>query len=144
MSRHAIVMTLFAAFAIGLPLWGMQANERGGGNTHLCVGECYETWRDTTGGIVQIAKAAAAEAAAASPEELGQKAYMGCVACHGAGGEGGIGPQLAGTPADDTRNALLQYRAGETRGAQSSLMWSQAQALSDQDIENLTAFINTL
>ena len=35
---------------------------------------------------------------------------------------------------------LKAYRAGETRGAQSALMWSQAGQLTDQEIELLSKF----
>ena len=52
-------------------------------------------------------------------------------------GGGGIGPALAGREIDDM---LKAYRAGETRGAQSALMWSQASQLSDQEIDLLSKF----
>ncbi len=144
MSRSSITICLFAIFAFGLPLWAMQANERGGGNIHSCTGECYQQWLDETGGVVQVALEKAAAKAEASPAELGQMAYAGCIACHGGNGEGGIGPKLAGTTSDAFQSALVQYRAGETRGGQSALMWSQAAELSDNDIDNLAAYILTL
>ena len=144
MRGNTIVLMLFFAFALGLPLYGMQTNEYGGGNTHQCIGECYEQWKQETGGVVNIAQAQAQARAEASPEELGRQAYNGCVACHGAAGEGGVGPQLAGQDAAQIATALLQYKNGETRGAQSSLMWSQSAALSDSDIDNLAAFIESL
>lgn len=143
MSAHSIAMTIFGILAVGFPLWAMQANEHGGGNTHLCVGECYDEWKNTTGGIVEVARATAAAKAEASPAELGKAAYVGCVACHGAAGEGGVGPQLAGSPAAQIEAALKLYREGGTRGPQSSLMWSQAKELSDSDISNLAAYIET-
>ena len=143
MTKHSVLMLLFGVFAVGLPLFGMQNNEYDGGNTHSCINECYEQWKDATGGIVAIAQAQAAERASASPEELGKTAYNGCIACHGANGEGGVGPQLAGVAADTITSALKQYRNGETRGAQSSLMWSQSKELSDADIDNLSAYIAT-
>lgn len=144
MSKNSLLMLAFGLFALGLPLYGMKANDVGGGNTHSCVGECYDQWRGETGGVVAIAAAAAAAKAEASPEELGAKGYVGCVACHGAGGEGGVGPKLAGTSVDMIVESLTQYRAGETRGPQSVLMWSQAKELSDADIDNLAAYIKTL
>lgn len=52
-------------------------------------------------------------------------------------GQGGIGPALAG---NDIADMLKAYRAGETRGAQSALMWSQAGQLTDQEIELLSKF----
>lgn len=39
---------------------------------------------------------------------------------------------------------LTRYKAGETLGSQSALMWSQAAQLREKDIENLAAYIATL
>jgi cytochrome c553 len=39
---------------------------------------------------------------------------------------------------------LTQYKNGETRGAQSALMWGQAAALSADDMANIGAFVETL
>lgn len=141
MSSNTISLVLFACFAFGLPLWAMQSNQFDGRDNHECSGECYDLWKEQTGGVLALAEAKAAAKAAASPAELGKIAYAGCIACHGAQGEGGIGPKLAGQPAADTTGKLLQYKAGETRGAQSALMWSQAAQLSAADIDNLAAFI---
>jgi len=144
MLRHSLHILLFTLFAFGLPIWAMQNNDWDSGNTHQCIGECYQQWLDATGGVVAIASSKAAAKAAASPSELGQTAYAGCIACHGANGEGGVGPQLSGASADTIQSALMQYRAGETRGAQSALMWSQAGELSDKDIQNLAAYIQSI
>lgn len=94
--------------------------------------------------MVALAAAQAEARASASPEELGKQAYLGCVACHGAGGEGGVGPAVVGQSATDIAQKLVQYRNGETRGSQSALMWSQAAQLSQADIDNLAAYIGTL
>jgi|SaaInlStandDraft_1057018.scaffolds.fasta_scaffold04840_7 cytochrome c553 len=144
MPRYAIVVTLFALFAFGLPLWGMQNNKYTSEDNHGCSGECYEAWVAQTGGVVALETASAQARAEASPEKLGEQAYTGCIACHGAKGEGGIGPMLAGQSATEIASKLLQYKAGETRGKQSSLMWSQAGLLSDQDIDNIGAFVESL
>lgn len=144
MPNYAIAVTLFGIFAFGLPLWGMQGNKHSPTNTHACYGDCYESWKSETGGVVALQVAAATARAEASPEELGQQAYAGCVACHGANGEGGVGPQLAGQSAADIADKLLRYKAGETLGSQSSLMWSQAAMLGEQDIDNIAAFVETL
>lgn len=144
MSLENIGIILFTCFALGLPLVAMQQNSYERLSVHGCVGECYDEWKASTGGIVAVAQAQAEAKAAASPVELGKQAYVGCVACHGARGEGGVGPALSGQGVDDLTAALLQYRNGETRGGQSSLMWSQAAELSDDDIENLAAYIETL
>ena len=131
MPRYSIALVLFALFAVGLPLYGMQQNtQHSPRDVHGCTGDCYEAWHAETGGVLQIAAAKAEAAANASPAEIGQTAYAGCIACHGASGEGGIGPQLAGQSAADIAGKLNRYKAGETVGSQSALMWSQAQMLS--------------
>lgn len=144
MPRYAIVISLFALFAFGLPLWGMQNNKYTSEDNHGCSGECYEAWVAQTGGVVALETASAQARAEASPEKLGEQSYIGSVACHGAKGEGGIGPMLAGQTATEIASKLLKYKAGETRGKQSSLMWSQAGLLSDLDIDNIGAFVESL
>lgn len=81
------------------------------------------------------------DAAGAHP---GQAKYTTCVACHGADGGGGIGPQLQGRDADYISGRLVAYKNGEQVGDQSALMWGQAAALSDQDIDDLAGYIETL
>ncbi len=144
MSSTNIAIALFALFAIGLPLWAMQNNQYDGVDNHGCSGDCYAEWRNETGGVVALEQARAAAKAEASPAELGKATYAGCVACHGAGGGGGVGPRLAGQSAAAIVDKLTRYKAGETLGAQSALMWSQAALLSETDIENLAAFVETL
>jgi cytochrome c553 len=144
MTKFSVAMTLFAGFAFGLPIWAMQANQYTVKDNHDCSGECYERWQAETGGLLAMASEQAEARAKASPAELGELAYAGCIACHGARGEGGIGPQLSGQPATDVAAKLLQYKNGETRGPQSALMWGQAAQLSPADIDNLAAYIETL
>ena len=144
MNATNVAIVLFALFAIGLPIWGMQTNQFDGRDTNGCSGECYEAWKAETGGVVAIAAAKAEAKAAASPAELGELAYVGCVACHGAGGEGGVGPQLAGQSGETIIDKLTRYKNGETIGGQSALMWSQAAMLSNDDIANLGAFVESL
>ncbi len=144
MTQTSITVAVFTAFALGLPLYGIQANDRSRDGVHSCTGDCYEQWKTDTGGVVQLEVAAAQARAEASPEELGRQAYTSCIACHGAGGEGGIGPMLAGQSATDIAAKLLKYKAGETIGNQSALMWSQAALLSESDIDNIAAYVETL
>lgn len=144
MNKTNLSIVLFACFAFGLPIWAMQNNAYERDSVHRCVGECFDQWQQETGGIVAMAKAQAAAKAEASPEELGKMGYAGCIACHGAQGEGGVGPQLAGQSAQDIAMKLTQYKNGETRGTQSNLMWSQSAQLSGSDIDNLAAYITTL
>lgn len=111
---------------------------------HACTGTCYEEYVAANGNILDQQRIAAAEAASASPAELGRPLYAGCQACHGAGGEGGVGPQLNGRDQAFVVSALSAYKNRETRGSQSALMWPSASALSAADIENLGAFIESL
>lgn len=113
-------------------------------SVHTCVGECYEAYVAANGNIVEQQRAAAEAAASASPAELGQIAYASCVACHGAAGQGGIGPNMAGRDSGFIGNALTAYKNRETRGAQSAMMWPTAAALSAADIKNLASYIETL
>ena len=106
-----------------------------------CVGECYEAYK------IEDAKRREAEAAmlaAASPADLGKKLYTACAACHGVNGEGGVGPKLQGQTNDAIVSMLTQYKNGETRGAQSALMWGQSAALSAEDMANIGAFVESL
>ena len=89
------------------------------------------------------APAAAQVALALAPADQGKQLYPVCAACHGGKGEGGIGPALAGQTSDAIASKLAAYKAGETIGAQSALMWGQAAGLSEEDIANLAAYIST-
>lgn len=111
---------------------------------HTCNGECYVAYVAANGNILDQQRLAAVAAAAASPAELGKTAYVGCAACHGAGGEGGIGPKLSGQDSSYISTALIAYKNRETRGPQSALMYASAGALSDADIANLAAFVESL
>ena len=105
------------------------------------MGEFYEAYK------LEDAKRREAEAAmlaSASPVDLGKKAYTACVACHGLNGQGGVGPKLQGQTKDAIVSMLTQYKNGETRGAQSVLMWGQSAALSNDDMANLGAFVESL
>ena len=87
--------------------------------------------------------APAAAQVALAPADKGKRLYPVCAACHGGKGEGGIGPALAGQTSDAIASKLAAYKAGETIGAQSALMWGQAAGLSEEDIANLAAYIST-
>lgn len=144
MSRESLLILLFTCFAIGLPLWAMQANKFEKDSVHGCTGDCYAEWERETGGLLAVAAAQAEAKANASPADLGKALYGGCIACHGSGGEGGVGPALAGQSADTIHAKLVQYKNGETRGPQSALMWGQAATLSDEDMKHIGAFVESL
>jgi len=74
----------------------------------------------------------------------GYRKYAACAACHGQQGGGGIGPALAGKGIDYISDRLIAYRAGETVGSQSNMMWAQAGGLTDMDINELAEYLDTL
>lgn len=67
-----------------------------------------------------------------------------CSACHGAEGQGGIGPALAGQTAEYITDKLEAYRLGEYLGEQSPLMWPNAANLSNEEIAEISIFVESL
>lgn len=143
MNIPTLNIILFTVFALGLSVWAIQHNGREQASVSACYGSCYTEWEESNGGVVAIAEAQAVAKAEASPAELGEGLYLGCVACHGPNGGGGVGPQLSGQSADVILGKLQRYGNGETLGPQSALMWSQAAQLSDNDMKNISAYIGT-
>lgn len=145
MNSNMIGLVFFVAVS-GVIWFSMNNNDpEWTGNKNVCVGECYAEWQaENGGGIAELEAEKQAALAAASPEALGEAYYGQCVACHGGGGEGGIGPQLAGQAAEDIVAKLTTYRAGEERGGQSAMMWPVAKPMTDDDINNLAAYVTSL
>ncbi|MFW6020864.1 MAG: c-type cytochrome [Guyparkeria sp.] len=76
--------------------------------------------------------------------ERGQALYSSCAICHGEKGEGGHlvnAPKLRGTSASQIASLLKVYRKGTEMGQYSYTMIPQAKHLSDEDINNLAAYI---
>ena len=74
----------------------------------------------------------------------GAKKATVCAACHGADFNTPISPdipRLAGQHEDYLARALLDYKSGARK---SPIMGAQAGALSEQDIEDLAAYISNL
>lgn len=117
---------------------------KGHPDNNKCIGQCYADYIAANGNIVEQERIRAEAAASMSPAELGKTAYVPCQACHGASGEGGVGPQLSGRDAAFVVEALATYKTNGTRGAQSALMWGVAAPLSETEIANLAAFIDSL
>lgn len=67
-----------------------------------------------------------------------------CSACHGNVAQGGIGPILAGQSATEIITKLNIYKNGGTIGGRSSMMWGTAKQLTDQDIEDIATYIESL
>ena len=102
---------------------------------HLDVNICIEG---------QECGAAAVIAQIDTKVSKGSKLYAGCIACHGAQGEGGIGPSFKGSKSDYIASSLNEYKNKIERGPQSALMYAQAAALSDSDIKELSKYIVSL
>jgi len=118
---------------------------KGGGYHHACIDECYEELKKNR----EIAKQKAIELAAyneangivVEAPDPGEKLWGGCMGCHGQNGEGGLGPKLSGQTFDYISGRLITYKGRGTVGKQSNMMWSQASALSDQDITAVSKYI---
>jgi len=81
--------------------------------------------------------------------EAGKAAARNCAACHGADFKTPIDPtypKLAGQHADYIAHALTAYkRGGEgANGRNNAIMGAQAKPLSDKDIQDIAAYIQSL
>lgn len=75
----------------------------------------------------------------------GQAKYATCVGCHGPEGQGqAMFPKVAGKDVDYLVEVMKQYRAGEEVGPNTAMMRPHAMNLSDEDIADLAAYMNTL
>jgi cytochrome c553 len=98
---------------------------------------------DQAAGGEAAAAAAAAEIAQADVER-GMALYTSCAICHGEQGEGGHlmdAPKLKGLPASQVASLLKVYRKGTEMGQYSYAMIPQATHLSDEDINDLAAYV---
>lgn len=82
--------------------------------------------------------------AAAQDAVSGKIKYMSCSGCHGAQGQGGVGPKLQGQKAEAIVKKLTAYKAKQQVGPQSASMWGIASGLSTADIANIAAYTATL
>ncbi|WP_414447765.1 cytochrome c [Burkholderia sp. 22PA0099] len=86
-------------------------------------------------------------AQAAGDPAQGRAKFTACVACHGANGNTTTSPgfpKIGGQNAAYVAAALHAYKAGQRTGGTAQMMQPMAQGLSDQDIDNLAAYIATL
>jgi cytochrome c553 len=89
-------------------------------------------------------------AAAQSPPDAlaaGREKYVQCASCHGADGRSTVMPQypkIAGQTAEYVVNALKAYRDGRRLGTYAAIMAAVAKPLSDADIANLAAYVESL
>jgi cytochrome c553 len=94
--------------------------------------------------LAAFAFAGTAAAAKAGNAAAGKQKAAACAACHGADGNktlDGTYPRLAGQYPDYLAKALREYRDGKRKNA---VMAGQAQALKDEDIEDLAAYYGSL
>ena len=82
--------------------------------------------------------------AVAQDAAQGKAKYATCVACHGAQGQGVVGPKLQGQKSEAIVKKLTAYKNKQQVGAQSQLMWGIAGGLTPADINNLAAYTATL
>ena len=105
-----------------------------------CTGECYREYVALNGTSVDQLRAQQALAAGDPFSDI-RSLWSGCAACHGPDGGGGVGPKLAGQTADYISGRLISYKNREKIGMNSTMMWGQAAALSDRQIEQLSLFV---
>lgn len=76
-------------------------------------------------------------------KELGEIRYNeSCVNCHGQAGKGASSyPKISGKPVSYTTEKLRAYREGIKQGPNSALMIMMAKPLTDEEIENLAAYL---
>ena len=92
------------------------------------------------------AKPAAAQGAA-DALAAGREKYVQCASCHGADGRSTVVPQypkIGGQTAEYVVNALKAYRDGRRLGTYAAMMAAVAKQLSDADIANLAAYVESL
>lgn len=113
-----------------------------------CYGECYEEYVRVNGTTVEQIQEQ--KAIAVAKEEAGivdvfadiRGLWAGCAACHGMQGQGqGMFPKLAGQSKDYISGRLISYKNREKISMNSTMMWGQAAALSDRQIDQISLFV---
>lgn len=80
----------------------------------------------------------------AADVDAGRAKFALCAPCHGGDGRSGALPEyprIAGQNAKYLVNALKAYKSGRRTGTYAALMAATAITLSDEDIENLAAYL---
>tara|TARA_B100000927_G_C16454348_1_gene465200 strand:- start:1258 stop:1704 length:447 start_codon:yes stop_codon:yes gene_type:complete len=113
---------------------------KGYSRTSSCYGECYEEYVRINGTVVEQLRAKQA-LAAGDPFSSIRGLWAGCAACHGAGGNGGVGPKLLGQAGSTIVDKLTTYKNNGEVGPMSSMMWGQAGNLSEAEIQMIGDFI---
>jgi len=98
---------------------------------------------------------AASSAALAGDVSLGKSLYTSCASCHGAKAQGqGMFPQLNNLSEEEFITSMGFYKSGDQEGLRAlgrglgegyyGIMAPSAASLSDRDIADLAAYINSL
>jgi cytochrome c553 len=115
------------------------------------------TWRATGKSLFHAVAIACTAASASAGTALAQPAsdalaagrekFVQCAACHGSDGRSTVVaqyPKIGGQSAPYVVNALKAYRDGRRQGTFAAIMAAVAKQLSDEDIESLAAYIESL
>lgn len=97
-------------------------------------------------GLAAVHHSARADAATQALAQ-GREKYVQCAACHGADGRQSVMPQypkIGGQTAEYLIIALKAYRDGRRQGSYAAIMTEVAKQLSDADIANLAAYVESL
>jgi cytochrome c553 len=97
--------------------------------------------------LLALLAAPIAAAAPPTPAELGRDKFVQCASCHGSDGRSTVVPQypkIGGQSAPYVVNALKAYRDGRRVGTFAAIMAEVAKPLSDADMENLAAYVESL
>ena len=137
MKGYIIAICLFMTGTIAMAYNNLEYK---GYSDASCYGECYEEYVALNGTVVEIERAKQLAAADDRFSDI-RSLWTGCAACHGAQGQGGIGPMLAGQSADDIISKLTTYKNNGTIGPQSAMMWAQAAQLTDGQIGTIGVFV---
>jgi cytochrome c553 len=106
-------------------------------------------WLGAAACAVAFGPGAKPAAAQSAPDALaaGREKYVQCASCHGADGRSTVVPQypkIGGQTAEYVVNALKAYRDGRRLGTYAAMMAAVAKQLSDADIANLAAYVESL
>lgn len=98
-----------------------------------------------TGVVLAITLVSFSEHSLSADPVAGEARYQeSCINCHGPAGKGVASyPKISGKPTLYTKEKLEAYRAGIKLGPNSSLMIMMAMPLTDQEIDNLAAYLET-
>ncbi|MGK3129815.1 cytochrome c [Pantoea sp. C8B4] len=96
--------------------------------------------------MAAVLLAAALPAFADGDVNAGAQKAATCLACHGAEGKSAVPlyPNLAGQHAPYLLHSLQAYKKGERSGGQAEVMKAFVAGLSDQDMEDLSAYYSSL